>query len=656
MNKKNHPQPLQQGLEGSRFRRYRNPMRIILAAALLATSALAQNSAPQAIPALTEVPAPRDVPYPGTIQLDVDATDVTRGIFRVRETIPVAQAGRLTLLFPKWLQGNHAPRGEIEKLSGLTITAGGKRIPWRRDPMDVYAFHIDVPEGARTVELTFQFLSATAGDQGRVVVTPDMLNLQFHAVSLYPAGHYARQIPSEARVRYPAGWRAFSGLPSTVSGGVYRYEKTSYDTLLDSPVFAGRHHRSEQLAPDVRLNMVADEAADLAATPEQIAAHKRLVDQSLKLFGTQPYDKYEFLMALTDNLGGIGLEHHRSSENSVDPDYFLKWNDGPGRRGLLPHEFVHSWNGKYRRPAGLWTPDHNTPTRNSLLWVYEGQTQFWGYVLAARSGLFTKEQTLEALAAIAATLNERPGQEWRHLEDTTYDPIISARRPKGWVSWQRSEDYYNEGMLVWLEVDAILRRLTGGQRGMDDFARAFFGLKDRDWGVVTYTVEDVVRTLNAVAPYDWGSFLQARQFEAAAGAPMAGFTASGYDLVFTPEPSSVWKDTEKRGKHTDLSFSGGFTIDKDRKVTSVIWDGPAYKAGLTVGAEIVGVNDKPATPDLIKEAITAAASDKKAIRLLVRKFDRFDQVALDWTGGLRYPRFQKTGAGEGALDRLLAPR
>jgi predicted metalloprotease with PDZ domain len=656
MNKKNHPQPLQQGLEGSRFRRYRNPMRIILAAALLATSALAQNSAPQAIPALTEVPAPRDVPYPGTIQLDVDATDVTRGIFRVRETIPVAQAGRLTLLFPKWLQGNHAPRGEIEKLSGLTITAGGKRIPWRRDPMDVYAFHIDVPQGARTVELAFQFLSATAGDQGRVVVTPDMLNLQFHAVSLYPAGHYARQIPIEARVRYPAGWRAFSGLPSTVSGGVYRYEKTSYDTLLDSPVFAGRHHRTEQLSPDVRLNMVADEAADLAATPEQIAAHKRLVDQSLKLFGTQPYDKYEFLMALTDNLGGIGLEHHRSSENSVDPDYFLKWNDGPGRRGLLPHEFVHSWNGKYRRPAGLWTPDHSTPTRNSLLWVYEGQTQFWGYVLAARSGLFTKEQTLEALAAIAATLNERPGQQWRHLEDTTYDPIISARRPKGWVSWQRSEDYYNEGMLVWLEVDAILRRLAGGQRGMDDFARAFFGLKDRDWGVVTYTVEDVVRTLNAVAPYDWAGFLQARQFEAAAGAPMAGFTASGYDLVFTPEPSSVWKDTEKRGKHTDLSFSGGFTIDKDRKVTSVIWDGPAYKAGLTVGAELVGVNDKPLTPDLLKEAITAAATDKKPVRLLVRKFDRFDQVALDWTGGLRYPRFQKTGAGEGALDRLLAPR
>jgi predicted metalloprotease with PDZ domain len=398
--------------------------------------------------------------------------------------------------------------------------------------------------------------------------------------------------------------------------------------------------------------MVADEPTDLAATPAQIDAHKRLVDQALKLFGTQHYDNYEFLMALTENLGGIGLEHHRSSENSVDTDYFLKWSDGPGRRSLLPHEFVHSWDGKFRRPAGLWTPDHNTPTRNSLLWVYEGQTQFWGYVLAARSGLFSKQETLDALASIAATLDARPGQAWRHLEDTTYDPVISARRPKGWVSWQRSEDYYNEGMLIWLEVDAILRRVTAGQRGMDDFARAFFGLRDRDWGVVTYTVEDIVQTLNGLAPYDWAGFFEARQFEAKPAAPMAGFTESGYRLAFTPEPTPYWKDVEKRGKLTDFSFSGGFTIDKDRKVTGVIWDGPAFKAGLTVGHEIVGVNDKPATPDLIKEAIAA----KRPARLLVRKFDAFDTLTLDWTGGLRYPRFEKTGAGEGALDRLLAPR
>jgi predicted metalloprotease with PDZ domain len=355
-------------------------------------------------------------------------------------------------------------------------------------------------------------------------------------------------------------------------------------------------------------------------------------------------------------MGGIGLEHHRSSENGANPEYFTKWSDGPGRRNLLAHEFTHSWNGKFRRPAGLWVPDNNTPTKNSLLWVYEGQTQFWGYVLGARSGLFTKQETLDALASIAATLDERPAREWRDLEDTTYDPIISSRRPKGWVSWQRSEDYYNEGMLVWLEVDATLRRLTNGQRGMDDFARAFFGIRDRDWGVITYTLDDIVRTLNGIAPYDWAGLLNARLFEHADGAPMKGFADSGYRLVFTPEPTPFVKDAEKRSKGTDLSYSGGFAVDKDRKISSVIWDGPAYKAGLTVGTEIVGINDKPWSADAIKEAITAAAGSKDPIRLLVRNFDQFREVALDWHGGLRYPRLEKIGTGEGALDRLLSPR
>ncbi|MBA2918908.1 peptidase M61 [Sphingomonas sp. MAH-20] len=630
---------------------------LLLATSLVAAAPLlAENSRPEAIPAIAQVPQSKDEPYPGTIRLDVDATDVARGIFRVKESIPVDKPGPMTLLFPKWLQGNHAPRGEIDKLADLVVTANGKTVPWRRDPYDVYAFHIDVPQGAKTVELSFQFLSATAPSQGRIVATPAMLNLQWNSVSLYPAGYYARQIPIQATARYPEGWRAFSGLPSDVAGGVYRYEKTSYETLLDSPVFAGKYARQEQLTPDVRLNIVADEPADLAATPEQIETHRRLVEQAVKLFGAQHYDKYEFLLALTDEMGGIGLEHHRSSENGANPEYFTKWNDGPGRRNLLAHEFTHSWNGKFRRPAGLWTPDHNTPTKNSLLWVYEGQTQFWGYVLGARSGLFTKQETLDALASIAATLDQRPAREWRGLEDTTYDPIISARRPKGWVSWQRSEDYYNEGMLVWLEVDATLRRLTDGRRGMDDFARAFFGIGDRDWGVVTYTLDDIVRTLNGIAPYDWAGLLDKRLFEHAEGAPLTGFTASGYKLVYTAEPTPFFKDAEKRSKGTDLSFSGGFSVDKDRKISSVIWDSPAYKAGLTVGTEIAAVNGKPYSAEVIKDAITAAASAKEPIQLLVRNFDQYRTLPLDWHGGLRYPRLEKFGTGEGALDRLLTPR
>ncbi|QHL91734.1 peptidase M61 [Sphingomonas changnyeongensis] len=615
------------------------------------------NSQPAAFAMDQRLPQPRDIAYPGTIRLDVDATDTARGIFRVRERIPVAAPGPMTLLFPKWLQGNHAPRGEIEKLAGLTIRARGRELAWRRDPFDAYAFHVDVPTGVEALELSFEFLSATAPGQGRIVVTPDMLNLQFNSVSLYPAGYYARRIPVEARVTYPAGWTAASGLPATVDGQVYRYQRTDYETLLDSPVFAGRHFRAEQLAPDVRLNMVADSASDLAAaTPEQIDAHRRLVDQAIKLFGARHYDRYEFLLALTDQMGGIGLEHHRSSENGVDPDYFRKWNDGPGRRNLLPHEFAHSWNGKYRRPKGLWVPDHNTPTRNSLLWVYEGQTQFWGYVLGARSGLFTKQETLDAFAAIAAGLDQRPARSWRHLEDTTYDPVISARRPKGWTSWQRSEDYYSEGMLIWLEADALLRRLTGDARGMDDFARAFFGGRDRDWGVVTYDLDDIVQTLGQLAPYDWAGFLKARQFEHAKGAPLAGLTESGYQLVYTDEPTAYWRDVEKRSGTIDLSFSGGLSVDKDKKIAGIVWDSPAFKAGLTVGTEIVAVGDRPYAPELLKDAIAAAARAKLPIPLTIRRFGRFEQLSLDWTGGLRYPRLAKTGPAEGPLDRLLAPR
>lgn len=215
---------------------------LLLATSLIAaTPLLAENSRPEAIPAVPQVPQSRDVPYPGTIKLDVDATDVAHGIFRVKESIPVDKAGPMTLLFPKWLQGNHGPRGEIEKLAGLVVTANGKPVPWRRDPYDVYAFHIDVPQGAKSVELAFQFLSATAPSQGRVVATPAMLNLQWNSVSLYPAGYYARQIPIQATARYPDGWRAFSGLPSTIAAGVYRYERTDFEVLLDSPVFAGKY-------------------------------------------------------------------------------------------------------------------------------------------------------------------------------------------------------------------------------------------------------------------------------------------------------------------------------------------------------------------------------------------------------------------------------
>ena len=634
---------------------------LALATALLATtSATAQvrNSQPAATaPLPTDIPEARDVAYPGVIELDVDATNIDQGIYRVKQRVPVADAGHMVLLMPSWLPGKHGPRGEIEKLAGLKVTAAGKTIPWRRDPVDVYAFHIDVPAGAKAVDLEFQFLGATAGNQGRISIAPNMLNLQFEQVSLYPAGYYTRRIPIRATVKYPTGWTAASGLPSRANGSAYAYQQTDYETLIDSPVFAGRYFKRWELTPRVGLNVVADSPDELtAATPELIGHHKALVDQSVKLFGAQHYDKYEFLLAITDEMGGIGLEHHRSSENGVDPGYFKEWKDAVGDRDLLPHEFTHSWNGKFRRGADLWTPDFRTPMRNSMLWVYEGQTQFWGLILGGRSGMLSKDEVLDNLANWAAAQDLTKGRQWRPLIDTTNDPVISARRPKGWLNWQRNEDYYVGGALVWLEADSIIRRLSKNTKSMDDFARAFFGINDGDWGEVTYTLDDVVSTLNGVVPYDWATFLNDRVYKVNPNSTTAGITDNGYKLVYSETPNAVAKAGEKGSKSASFAYSLGMTVASDGAVRAVVWDSPAFDAGMDVSTTIVAVNGDAYSADRLKAAVTAAKTSKDPIRLLVKNDTKFRDVALDYHGGLRYPRLEKVGTGTTGLDRLIAAK
>jgi predicted metalloprotease with PDZ domain len=634
-------------------------LRATILALLLTTAAapsLAQKSMPQPVPFDATIPEARDLPFPGTIMLNVDASDVRQGIFRVKESVPVADAGPMVLLFPKWLPGAHGPRGEIEKLAGLKIRANGKVVPWTRDTVDVYAFHVDVPAGAKVLDVEFQFISATSGNQGRIVMTPNMLNLQWNSVSLYPAGYFTRRIPVQATAVYPDGWAAASGLPAKAKGAVYTYDKTDYETLVDSPVFAGKYYREIALSPKVDMNVFADWPEELAATDDQIAKHKAMVEQTVKLYGAEHYDHYELLVAISNELGGIGLEHHRSSENQVEPGYFIKWGEVLNDYNTLPHEFDHSWIGKYRRGADLWTPDFRTPMRDDLLWAYEGQDQFWGYVLGARSGMFTKQQTLDALAGIAAGLDSRPARSWRNLVDTTNDPIISARRPKGWISWQRSEDYYNEGMLVWLEVDSILRAQSGGTKSMDDFGRAFAGMKDGDWGVLTYNFDDVVRTLNDIVPYDWKTLLTARLTETGDHAPLAGFVGNGYKLVFTDMPTPWFKADEKSREQTNLRYSVGLILGKGSAISEVLWDGPAFNAGLDLGDELIAVNGMAFNGQRMKDSIAWAAAHKDPIRLVVKNGDRYREVTIDYHGGLRYPRLEKTAPGEAGLDRLLEAR
>ena len=609
-----------------------------------------------------EIEAARDVPYAaGPIKLAVDATDNDRRIFTVQETLPVSTAGPLTLFYPAWLPGNHAPRGAIEQLASLMITADGQPVAWTRDPVNIYAFHITVPAGAKALDIRFQFLSPTDRSMGRVVVTPDMLNLQWNAVALYPAGYFARQIMVEPTLRLPEGWQLGTALETASrDGDLVRFKPVDFDTLVDSPIFAGRYFRQIELDPGaavpVRLNIVADRPGLLDATADQIAVHRTLVQQAYRLYGAQHYNHYDFLLALSDKMSGIGLEHHRSSENGTSPNYFTEWDKSAVGRDLLAHEYTHSWNGKFRRGEDLWTETFNTPMRNSLLWVYEGQTQYWGNVLAARSGLQTKQQGLEALALTAAVYDNRVGRAWRAMSDTTNDPIMVARRPISWRSWQRSEDYYSEGQLIWLDADTLIRELSGGKRSLDDFAKAFFGVDNGSYVPKTYRFEDVVSTLNGVQPYDWANFLQTRLEGHGPGAPLDGLTRGGYRLVYRPEPTEFFKAAEGRRKSVDLTYSIGVVLDKDGTLADVAWDGPAFKAGLIQGAQIIAVGGAAYDADQLKAAITAATDPAKPVELLVKSGDRYRTIKLTYQGGLCYPRLEPIAGTKAMLDDIYAAR
>ncbi len=635
-------------------------LRVSCVLLLGAGSAFAQSAEPQPLPMPPPIPVPKDTPYIAPIRLSVDATDFERRIFSVKETVPVHGGESIVLLYPQWLPGNHAPTGRVDKVAGLMIYAGGARVDWVRDPVDVFAFHVNVPAGASALDVSFQFTSSTDTNQGRVMMTPEMLNLQWNAVLLYPAGYFARQIMVEASARLPEGWEFATALETAATnGGVTTFKPVPLNTLVDSPMFAGRYFKRLDLDPGaqvpVHLNIVADRADLLEVKPEQLEAHRALVQQAYKLFGSHHYDHYDFLLALTNQMGGIGLEHHQSSENGTVPTYFTEWDKDADARDLLPHEYTHSWDGKFRRPADLWTPNFNVPMRDSLLWVYEGQTQYWGFVLAARSGLLTKQQALDAIAATAALYDHRVGREWRTLEDTTNDPIAAMRRPLPWRSWERSEDYYSEGELMWLDADTLIREKSGGDRSLNDFAKAFFGVHNGSFVTDTYEFEEVVKALNAVAPYDWATFLRARLDSHGPGAPLDGITRGGYKLVYTDTPSGYFKDAEARRKITDLTYSLGMTVAAEGKLSDVLWDGPAFKAGVTVGTQIIAIDGTTYDGDLLKRVIKDASKSSAAIELLVKNGDRFRTVKIDYHDGLRYPHLERVGSAPASLDQILSP-
>jgi len=631
---------------------------VFTAALALPATVLAATS--YVVPAAA-VPAPVDQAYPGTIALQVDARDVAQKVYRVRETIPVAGPGPLTLLYPRWIPGNHGPSGPIISVAGLKIEAHGQALAWVRDPVDVFAFHVKVPAGVSSLEVHFDFMSAVSPKSGRVLMSPQMLDLPWNSVVLYPAGHFSRDITFAPTLTLPPGWQFASALEVAArDGDVVHFRPTPLNTLVDSPLIAGQHFERIDLAPGakvpVHLDVVADRAADLKIPPALLAAHRALVTQAVRLFGAQHYRHYDFLLWLSDHIGGQGLEHHQSSEDGTVPGYFTDpktWTE----RDLLSHEYTHSWNGKFRRPADLWTPNFNVPMQDTLLWVYEGQTQYWGDVLAARAGLWTPAQARDVFAAAASSMALRTGRQWRSVEDTTGQPIIDKNRilKPDWANWQRGEDYYLEGALTWLDVDAHLRQLTRGRKSLNDFARVFFGVDDGRVDTLTYTFADVVKALNQVAPFDWKQFLQTHIDDVHAAPPLGGLERAGWKLIYTDQPNAYLAAAAARFKFADYAASIGFGVGKDDVLTDVQWNGPAYQAGLAPGMKLIAVGDHVYSQEALDAAITAARGGNAPITLTVENQGHVYAVAVNYRGGLRYPHLARIPGTPDYLDQILAP-
>jgi predicted metalloprotease with PDZ domain len=634
-------------------------MLFLSAALLTAPLAIAQEAGPMPAPPVSHIPAPQDVAYPGTLTLAVDATDTARGVIHVHETIPLVHGGAQVFYYPQWLPGNHSPSGPIQDVAGLAFHAGDAAISWSRDPVTPFAFHVDAPSGARSVTVDFDYLSPVMPGQGRVVVTREMLNLEWNAVLLYPAGYFTRRIPVTASLKFPEGWQMATALETeSHTSGSATYKTVDLGNLVDSPVLGGKYFNRVQLddgAAPVWLDIVGDSAEIVKAKPEQIAPHKALVQQAYKLFGAHHYAHYDFLLGLSEKMSPEGLEHHQSSEDVTTSKYFSHYDQAVGRRDLLAHEYTHSWNGKFRRPADLWVPDYNTPMGDSLLWVYEGQTQFWGFVLGARSGLLTKQEGLDAIAATAAYYAEDPGLAWRPLEDTTTDPISTMRRAIPWRSYRGSEDYYREGQLIWLDADQLIREKTGGRKSLDDFVHAFFGMDNGSYVTKAYTFDDVVAALNGVMAYDWTGFLKAR-LNTVRPAPLDWIARGGYRLVFTDTPSDFTKKSDTLAKQGNFVYSLGLMLTAKGEASNVEWGSPAFKAGMTTADTIVAINDEDYDADDLKDAVTAAKTGKEPIRLLVKRGKSYRTVSVDYHGGLRYPHFERVEGTPARLDDLLAAR
>jgi len=582
------------------------------------------------------------------IRVHVDLRDAPRNIYHAHLQIP-AHDGEMSLVFPKWIPGNHRPSGPIGALTGIRMEAAGQPLLWQRDALEMYEFHVTVPAGVASIDVSLDAItSQDSAGGGGPAASSNLLDLNWNAVVFYPKGMRSDDVRFEPSVTLPVGWKFGTALPvEHATGGEVEFASVSLTTLIDSPLIAGAHYRKVELtkardSPVHVMDLVADAELDLAMPPADIAAYQTLVAETGALFGARHYREYHFLLTLSDQVGGHGLEHHESNDSVAGERTLLDPNVHMLYAGLVPHEFVHSWNGKYRRPAGLATPNYQEPMVGDLLWVYEGLTEYLGNLLAARSGLWTDEQYREALASTAAGLDHRAGRKWRPLEDTARSVQTLRMMGSQWQNWRRGLDYYPEGELIWLEVDSIIRQQTHGQRSLNDFCRSFHGGQSGPPKVVPYTLDDVVHALNEVAPYDWGSLLRERVGATSTHAPLGGIERGGWKLVYNDKPNVFTQAVERLAKFADLSYSLGFTVGDDGRLDDVIVGSPAYESGLGPGMKLVAVNGRKWSPPVLHAAVKTAQGSGQPIELLVENAQFFNTYSINYHEGEQNPHLVRT--------------
>ncbi|HKW13633.1 MAG TPA: M61 family peptidase [Candidatus Krumholzibacteria bacterium] len=593
------------------------------------------------------------------IRLELDASDAGRSLFHGRLHIPV-QSGAVTLVYPKWIPGEHGPTGPITDFGGLVVSGGGKTLAWKRDGADMYAFHIDVPQGVSALDVSFDQFGATSkeGFSSASSSTPNLAIIAWNQFLLYPEGANSDDVAFAASITLPDGWQCATALTTkTHSGSRHDFEPVSLTMLVDSPVLMGRYFRVVPLdnsARPVEWDIAADSPEALAVAPASEAAMKGLVREADALYGARHYNHYNFLFTLSDHVAHFGLEHHQCNDTRLAERTLIDEKLRPALE-VLAHEYMHSWNAKYRRPTGLATPNYQVPMDGNLLWIYEGLTQYLGCLLSARSGIWTPEYYREMLAYNAAYLDHSRGRDWRPLQDTADAAQLLYEAPDAWAMARRGTDFYDEGWMLWLDVDTRIREMSKGKKSLDDFCRVFHGGKSGPPELKTYTLDDVVATLNTIEPYDWRSYFAQHVTAATQHPPFDGITRGGWKLVYNDKKNDYEELREgAEWKRIDASYSIGIRVkDDDGSIIDVTPDLPAWKAGVGPGMTLVAVNSRKYSSAVLKDAIAATKTSKQAMTLLVENRDFFNTYTLDYHDGTRNPHLEKSGSTD-MLSRMLA--